>query len=61
MENVSNDFVEELNKRQELSSVFTFYSASFPQYMLNIDNDIAPAKGSDHRQRNEHAVYADGQ
>jgi HAE1 family hydrophobic/amphiphilic exporter-1 len=45
METVSNDFVKELNKRPELSSVFTFYSASFPQYMLNIDNDKAQQKG----------------
>jgi hydrophobic/amphiphilic exporter-1 (mainly G- bacteria), HAE1 family len=45
MEIVSNDFVKELNKRPELSSVFTFFSASFPQYMLNIDNDNAQQKG----------------
>lgn len=45
MEKVSNDFVKELNTRPELSSVFTFYSASFPQYMLNIDNDKAQQKG----------------
>ena len=45
MESVGNDFVKELNKRKELSSVFTFYSASFPQYMLNIDNEIAQQKG----------------
>lgn len=45
METVSRNFVEELNKRKELSSVFTFYSASFPQYMLHIDNDIAQQKG----------------
>jgi len=45
METVSKDFVRELNKRPELSSVFTFYSASFPQYMLNIDNDKAQQKG----------------
>jgi len=45
MEAVSKDFVQELNKRPELSSVFTFYSASFPQYMLNIDNDKAQQKG----------------
>ncbi len=45
MEEVSNDFVRELNKRPELQSVFTFYSASFPQYMLNIDNDKAQQKG----------------
>ncbi len=45
METVSNDFVKELNKRPELSSVFSFYSASFPQYMLRVDNDIAKQKG----------------
>jgi HAE1 family hydrophobic/amphiphilic exporter-1 len=45
MEQVSKDFVEELNKRPELESVFTFYSASFPQYMVNIDNDKAQQKG----------------
>ena len=45
METVSNNFVAALSKRPELSSVFTFYSASFPQYMLRIDNDIAQQKG----------------
>jgi len=45
METVSRDFVKELSKRPELASVFTFYSASFPQYMLRIDNDIAQQKG----------------
>jgi HAE1 family hydrophobic/amphiphilic exporter-1 len=45
METVSRDFVTALSKRPELSSVFTFYSASFPQYMLRVDNDIAQQKG----------------
>ena len=45
MEKVSKDFVAALSKRKELSSVFTFYSASFPQYMLRVDNDIAQQKG----------------
>ena len=45
MEQVSNDFVKELKKRPELGSAFTFYSASFPQYMLKIDNDLAEQKG----------------
>jgi HAE1 family hydrophobic/amphiphilic exporter-1 len=45
METVSKDFVRELSKRPELASVFTFYSASFPQYMLKVDNDIAKQKG----------------
>jgi HAE1 family hydrophobic/amphiphilic exporter-1 len=45
METVNTDFVKELNKRPELASVFSFYSASFPQYMMKIDNDIAQQKG----------------
>ncbi|WP_312355694.1 efflux RND transporter permease subunit [Empedobacter sp.] len=45
MEEVSRDFIKELTRRPELSSVFTFYSASFPQYVLKIDNDIAEQKG----------------
>ena len=45
MEEVNNDFVKELNKRKELSSVFSFYSASFPQYVLKVDNDKAQQKG----------------
>jgi len=45
IEQVNADFVHELTKRKELSSVFSFYSASFPQYMLHIDNDIAQQKG----------------
>jgi HAE1 family hydrophobic/amphiphilic exporter-1 len=45
IEEVNQEFVRELSKRKELSSVFSFYSASFPQYMLHIDNDIAQQKG----------------
>lgn len=45
LETVSNDFVAALNKRPELTSVFSFYSASFPQFMLSVDNDIAQQKG----------------
>lgn len=45
MEKVSKEFVKELQKRPELGSAFTFYSASFPQYMLKIDNDLAEQKG----------------
>lgn len=45
MEKVTKEFVGELNKRPELNSVFSFYSASFPQYMLKIDKEIAAQKG----------------
>ncbi len=45
METVSNDFIKELAKRPELTSVFSFYSASFPQYLLHVDNELAQQKG----------------
>jgi len=45
MERVSKDFVKELNKQPEIGSAFTFYSASYPQYMLRMNNDIAEQKG----------------
>ncbi len=45
MEQVSTELVAALNKRKELNSVFSFYSASFPQYMLHIDNELAQQKG----------------
>ncbi|HSD06887.1 efflux RND transporter permease subunit, partial [Flavobacterium sp.] len=45
MEKINSDFVKELNKRPELANVFSFYSASFPQYMMKVDNDLAQQKG----------------
>lgn len=45
LETVSNDLVAALNKRKELANVFSFYSASFPQFMLRVDNDAAQQKG----------------
>jgi HAE1 family hydrophobic/amphiphilic exporter-1 len=45
LETISNDFVKDLSKRPELTSVFSFYSASYPQYMIKVDNDIAQQKG----------------
>ncbi|MBL7816140.1 MAG: efflux RND transporter permease subunit [Saprospiraceae bacterium] len=45
MEKVTKDFTKELAKRKELQSVFTFYSASFPQYLMHVDNDKAMQKG----------------
>jgi HAE1 family hydrophobic/amphiphilic exporter-1 len=44
-EKVNKDFVDALQKRKELTSIFSFYSASYPQYMLKIDNDVAQQKG----------------
>ncbi|MFN8668140.1 MAG: efflux RND transporter permease subunit [Gemmatimonadaceae bacterium] len=45
MERVNSDFVKALSQRKELSSVFSFYSASFPQYLMRIDNELAQQKG----------------
>ena len=45
MERVSKEFVKELNKRPEIGNAFTFYSASFPQYMLHVDDTKALQKG----------------
>ncbi|UCJ09865.1 efflux RND transporter permease subunit [Chitinophaga pendula] len=45
MEAVNKDFVEALSKRKELTALFSFYSASYPQYILKVDNEIAMQKG----------------
>lgn len=42
---VNKDFMEELQKRKELSGLFTFYAANYPQYELIIDNNKAMQKG----------------
>ncbi len=42
---VNKEFVEALEKRKELSGLFAFYSAKYPQYELLIDNAKAMQKG----------------
>jgi hydrophobic/amphiphilic exporter-1 (mainly G- bacteria), HAE1 family len=42
---VNKDFMEELEKRPELSGLFTFFAANYPQYELKIDNELAMQKG----------------
>ena len=42
---VNADFVEALKKRKELSGLFAFYSAKYPQYEILIDNELAMQKG----------------
>lgn len=42
---VTDQFMAALAKRKELTSLFTFYTADYPQYELIIDNDIAMQKG----------------
>lgn len=44
-EKINNDFMEALSKRKELTGLFTFFSANYPQYELKINNKIAMQKG----------------
>lgn len=44
-EKINNTFIEALKKREELTGIFTFFSANYPQYELVIDNKIAMQKG----------------
>lgn len=44
-ERINNKFMESLSKRKELTGLFTFYSANYPQYELKIDNQKAMQKG----------------
>jgi hydrophobic/amphiphilic exporter-1 (mainly G- bacteria), HAE1 family len=45
LEEVTNKFLFDLNKREEIEEAFTSYDASFPQYLINIDYDKAAQKG----------------
>ncbi len=42
---VTAGFVEALKKAPELNNAFTSFDASFPQYMIHIDYDMAAKKG----------------
>lgn len=42
---INIEFLEELKKRKELSGLFAFYSAKYPQYEIFIDNNLAMQKG----------------
>lgn len=42
---VNAAFVEELKKRKEITGLFSFYSAKYPQYEILIDNKLAMQKG----------------
>lgn len=45
LEKVNDQFMEALGKRKELTGLFTFFSANYPQYELQIDNKAAMQKG----------------
>lgn len=45
LQKVAEAFVEELNKRPEITNAFTTFNANFPQFVLHIDGDKAAQKG----------------
>jgi HAE1 family hydrophobic/amphiphilic exporter-1 len=45
LEKVNDEFMAQLRKRKELTGLFTFFSANYPQYELEIDNAKAMQKG----------------
>lgn len=42
---ITKDFVKKLNEAPELQNNFTSFDATFPQYMINVDYDMAAKKG----------------
>lgn len=42
---INQEFMANLGKRKELTGLFTFYAANYPQYELEIDNKAAMQKG----------------
>ena len=42
---VTNDFLKELNAQKEIKSAFTSFDATFPQYIIHIDREMAAQKG----------------
>lgn len=42
---VNKQLMDDLGKRPELTGLFTFFAANYPQYELTIDNELAMQKG----------------
>lgn len=42
---INKEFIEALDERDELTGLFTFFAANYPQYELEIDNEAAMQKG----------------
>jgi HAE1 family hydrophobic/amphiphilic exporter-1 len=42
---INNSFMNALKERKELTGLFTFFSANYPQYEIEIDNAVAMQKG----------------
>jgi HAE1 family hydrophobic/amphiphilic exporter-1 len=45
LDRVTKDFMKELEERKELTGLFTFFSANYPQYEIEFDNQLAMQKG----------------
>lgn len=45
LDKVTSEFLGELKERKELTGLFTFFSANYPQYEIEIDNQLAMQKG----------------
>lgn len=45
LESIARSFADSINKRPEISNAFTTFDASFPQYLVHIDNAKAAQKG----------------
>lgn len=42
---VAQKFIESINKRPEVDNAFTGFNASFPQYLIHVDQEMAAQKG----------------
>ncbi len=42
---ITNDFIQALRDAPEISDAFTTFDASFPQYLIHVDADMAAKKG----------------
>ncbi len=45
LDRVNDELMANLRKRKELTGLFSFYAANYPQYELVVDNDLAMQKG----------------
>lgn len=44
-ERINNEFMDALRQRRELTGLFTFFAANYPQFELKINNKVAMQKG----------------
>lgn len=45
MAKVTDDFIEALEQTPQVATAFTVFDASFPQYLIHVDQDLAAQKG----------------